>query len=1293
MNKNNPAKFLAKCYVCIILLLTLSASSWAEDTAIFADEIPPSKPNILFLLDQSGSMGIQVSGTTQTRADALSAAFRTVISDPDLADVNLGLIGFSGGRSQPNAHGVSFPISPIDGDAHQIMLSNLLPFGSADATTVGYFSLADDILPDPNPAETVRSYLPSILGSWSPGGVTPIVDSFYEAALYFRGERPKWGLAAPNLNHAAHPSTYKGSSQGSITQVATGNTSICDVPDCGINCTGFIESAACAQGDLSCGLGTNCITTTQNWGENCTLGSEADCLASDPKYTSCTTNTTSNCSTSCVNGVYHPETGLCIPDALNSFTIKTHANNMCLEVNGISLTQELCDGTTEQIFYTTEARPGYVKIHSSINTCMDVTAGSTANDAKIDFYNCGSQSTGNQVFQLSGGTLIADHSGKCVDVPGSSTSAGQQIIQYQCTGMANQNFVLTNEATSCATISDILCEYPVETTSCDHQKYSCDETEDNVSLDSDDIVYNSPITDQCENNAIVMLSDGRPYNRNQDQLDQAMVEIKLMLGTTEDCLGAADDAGRCGPELARFLATKDQNADIDGDNIVNTYTIGFDVEAGSTAETFLSAVAKAGGGSYFPASDSAALAAVFKAIISDVSKTARSFAAPAYTVDPSSRLAHSRNLYIPLFENSATPRWSGNLKKFKLNDAGQIVDRNGNVAVTADGILDPEAVDFWSAANTTTDQKKPNPVTSGGAASQLDPAARNLLTDKGSSLVALGIDSVSKQALSGAGNLADDLQTTLIRFIQGYAGDDGTSRNHIGDILHSKPTVVTYSDKEVIFFGTNEGFLHAINTADASANGGGKELFAYMPSPLLANIQGQYENKPLEGPIKRIYGVDGEMSLWIQDKNKDGKVSASEGDKAYLYFGLRRGGNAYYALDVTNPSKPSLLWTISNKTGGFSMLGQTWSKPAIGKLRYKRSGSVIFEEVLVFGGGYDASVYDEEDAASRTKGDVIGTGVYIVSAKTGNLIWSADSTDGIQDSVPGSIRILDINRDGSIDRLYFGDTGGNVWRADLNVDDVDDDASLHDVRKDARIYRFANLGNNAGSDNRKFFHEPEVSLFKHGGRFVSIITIGSGYRAHPKNSNVKDSFFVLYDENSMNVPETVPQPLTINDLAEPSSLAGNEFLPTYKGWYKPLSAKGEKVLSSPLVFTGKVMFTTFASTDQPVETGGAGSCSSKTNNFSRVYALNLMTGAAAADLDGDGIVTEKDEAIIVGHGDIPDTPTLVFNKPSNCSNEGCNHIVDIRVGKMQRPIIDENTVNGNVDLGDYLPKVFWLQEQ
>lgn len=1300
MNKNNM-QYFGK-WLSGLFFLLLSFATFAEDIEIFSDDIPPAKPNILMVLDHSGSMNITVSGGTQTRLGALRTAFNSLMTDTDFAGVKVGLMGFSNGSSIPYPHGMSFPVTDLDDLAEPIMLSNLIPFrprmmsdagGGPTPTVVGYFTLADDVLPDPVPGDRVRDFLPKILNGWNAWGSTPLVDAYYEAALYFRGEKPKWGLATPEQNHAAHPSTYKGLSAGTVTQVPTGSTLTCDAPDCGINCVSVLQQGLCATGQASCGLGTNCITATETWTATCTLPTEAECLASDTRFTSCVPSGYSSCSTSCISGVYHPETGLCIPDALSSFTIKTHAANMCLEMNGSALTQELCDGSPEQVFYSTAARPGFVNIAGSNNYCIDVQASDDDDLTPIIAHPCSSPVSSNQTFSLSGGNIIAEHSGKCLDIPGAAYVPGVGVTQYTCNGTAHQTFTMSNEATSCTVSNDYWCQFPQETTRCDHQKYTCDETRAEATLDSDNIIYNSPISDECENNAIVLLSDGQPYVPDRLQFDQTMVDVKTMTGSTVDCVDTSD--GRCGTEIASFLATKDQSSVIDGDNFINTYTIGFDVSAGSAAEVFLKSVANAGEGQYFPASDAAALAAVFKSIVSDVSKAARSYSAPAYTVDQSSLLSHSRNVYIPMFENAAAPAWSGNLKKFKLNDSGQIIDKTGKVAVDQYGVLDAEAIDFWGERVTSTRRgRAPNPVTTGGVASRLDPDSRKLLTDNGTALVSLDATSVTKTAMSGgAVTISDAEHAAMLKFIQGYE-DDGKARHHLGDILHSKPMVVSYGAQEVIFFGTNEGFLHAINANDADVTGGGKELFAYMPSSLLSTIPGQYENTPLSGSIKRIYGVDGEMTVWLDDKNKNGRVDSGSGESAYLFFGLRRGGNAYYALNITDPSNPALMWSINNNTAGFGQLAQSWSKPVPARLRYKDSGDVKYEEVLIFGGGYDAAIYDEANASSRNMANVKGNAIYIVNAKTGALIWSHSGGD-LQHSVAGNIRVLDLDRNGSIDRLYFGDLGGNVWRADLNVDDIDDDASLNDVKKDARIYRLADLGGSTGSANhRMFFYEPDVSVFKHKGQLMTIVAIGSGYRAHPKDTSIQDRFYVLRDENAVNVPKTAPVAMTHSDLMVSSSLGGSDFMPDYKGWYMDLTNHiGEKSLSSPLIFVNKVMFTTFGFTSAPVSTVNADNCGSKSSNLSRAYVLDLMKASATVDLNGDGNITDADRSVMVGTGDIPDSPKLVFNEPTNCDKKGCDQFVDVRVGKMQTPLIDRNTSGGNVNLGDILPKVFWLDTE
>ena len=1168
---------LSKWIRSLLLTFLVAISSGtllAEDIEIFSNELPPAEPNILFLLDQSGSMNTPIGSTGETRLTALQAAFNSVVSDPEIVGLKVGLMGFSNGVDKtPYPHGVSFPVSPIDDEAAPIMLSNLLPAALNNGTNIGYFTLADDNLPDPAAGQTIRDYLPQILSSWTAFGATPIVDAYYEAALYFRGAPPFWGAASPEQNHAAHPSTYTGTIISEVSTTLTGNTQICTEPNCGINCVSTTTPVECPGGVTSCYLGTNCTSGTNDWTENCTLPTKAECLASKSTFKSCEATTSQDCSTDC--------------------------------------------------------------------------------------------------------------------------SGGRNLESGECLGAETQR---------CTTVSSFTCQASWDYTNCDKEAYQCDETED-VTTTTPSATYASPITNECQNNAIVVLSDGQPFVADDAETDNTRSLVKSMIGMTADCAAVPGQVlpetnensladGRCGAELAHFLNTQDQSSVIDKDNTVQTYAIGFDVASSPGAEGFLQSLASSGGGKYFPASNTAALVAAFKSIINDLGVSARSFAAPVYTVDPNSMLSHSDDIYLPLFENSHLPAWSGNIKKFKLNSAGKIVDRNGDEAIDDKGALKSSAVDFW-ADGTAIRTADTNPITSGGAANNLDPSSRKLLTDVGAALQPLNDSKVTKSDLGDA-LMSDAYKSQLLSYIQGYKADGVTARSAMGDILHSKPTVISYADKQVLFFGTNEGYLHAINAADSTpspsvAGSGGMEMFAFMPSSLLSNIDGMLKNTELTGSLKRIYGLDGPITAWIIDKNNNGKVDGgASGDKAYLFFGLRRGGSAYYALDVTDPSNPSLAWKIDN-SGSFSALGETWSKPVLAKLRYKNtSGSVVFDNVLVFGGGYDNRL-DDDALNGAAPSAVKGNGVYIVNAKTGALIKSFVG-GGLTHSVPSDIRVLDVDKNGSIDRLYFGDTGGNIWRADLNVDDFDSDVSLHDM-SDAHVRKFASLGG-SGADARKFFYEPDVSLFKHKGKNTIVLSIGSGYRSRPLNEVINDRFYVLYDENVFGIPTSAPASLSEADLAESVALAGNDFLPSYKGWYKKLvSGTGEKVLASAVTFRNKVIFTTFANTD--VSLGATGDeCNALTKNVARAYVLDLMTASAKLDLDGKGTV---DESILIERGDILDSPQLVFNKPSNCTKDGCDQHVDIRIGKKLVPIIDKNTKDendkgSNSNIGDYLPKVFWVNE-
>ena len=118
----------------------------------------------------------------------------------------------------------------------------------------------------------------------------------------------------------------------------------------------------------------------------------------------------------------------------------------------------------------------------------------------------------------------------------------------------------------------------------------------------------------------------------------------------------------------------------------------------------------------------------------------------------------------------------------------------------------------------------------------------------------------------------------------------------------------------------------------------------------------------------------------------DGDLVISNFDnKVYLYLGMRRGGNNYYVFDVTLKTSPKLVFTVNGGQGDYANLGQTWSRPILTKVNI--GGTV--KNVMLVGGGYDES----QDANVIKLDDSVGNSVFMIDAENGNLLWSASNAD------------------------------------------------------------------------------------------------------------------------------------------------------------------------------------------------------------------------------------------------------------------------------------------------------------
>ena len=184
---------------------------------------------------------------------------------------------------------------------------------------------------------------------------------------------------------------------------------------------------------------------------------------------------------------------------------------------------------------------------------------------------------------------------------------------------------------------------------------------------------------------------------------------------------------------------------------------------------------------------------------------------------------------------------------------------------------------------------------------------------------------------------------TLIRWVRGEdnAADEPSPGGTInirpsvhGDVLHSRPTVINYGGTTgiVVFYGSNDGFFRAVNGNNGLFNGTdgnlltaigtspnvvppGGELWGFIPTEFYTKLLRLRQNVPdvkyaststaiLPTPVPKDYFFDGPTGVY------------QNGTTAYIYLAARRGGRIIYALDVSDPTSPKLLWQKTNTSKG-----------------------------------------------------------------------------------------------------------------------------------------------------------------------------------------------------------------------------------------------------------------------------------------------------------------------------------------------------------------------------------------
>lgn len=765
------------------------------------------------------------------------------------------------------------------------------------------------------------------------------------------------------------------------------------------------------------------------------------------------------------------------------------------------------------------------------------------------------------------------------------------------------------------------------------------------------MVYAPPATigGSCPRNFNILLTDGLPRNDEEGvDLAPTLPDFEATLGRTACNLDPAspNDDGQCLDDIAEYLFKHDISPDAGTQN-VKTYGVGF---LGSQDDfTLTKQAAEVSEGEFFLATDPESLATALISIFEEITEQSLTFSAPAVAVNAFNRTQHLNDLYMTVFKTRSRVHWPGNLKKYRLVNRA-ITDVNGANAVdAATGFFDQNATSFWTAGGPDGAE-----VELGGAANLIpDPSTRNVYTNNGVDSNLTGGNNLVTPSNSGAFTNADFGLTgakseptidELIRWIRGediqdIDGDPSTTvRNVMGDPLHSQPAAVDYgtagSSDVIVYTATNDGYLHAID-ADT-----GVELWSFIPKEFLSHQHMLYVDSASR---YKHYGVDGDVVPVVFDDNQNGQIDGP--DFVRIIFGMRRGGNNYYALDVTDKNTPKVLWNVSNPE-----FGQTWSTPVVTRVDTTAAGLNANKAVVIIGAGYDSA---HDSPAIPISDDGEGAGIFMLDLESGNTIWRTGRDAGanlqlsnMNRAFPTRINVIDINGDRFADRMYAADVGGQIWRFDIFPGEPA--SSLVTGGK------IAELGLGATSE-RRVYNAPDVSVFTdpiQDRRYISV-SIGSGYRAHPLNNDATDRFFSLRDPDVFNrLSQTQYNNYIVAtdaDLIEVSGQTKTIISPTDRGWKFTLPAN-QKVLASSATFNNSVFFVGFS----PIVNSLSACDATIGRNF--LYQVSVVNGDPIVNnLDA---VTDPDNERVTDlqQGGIAPSPRFLFpspDDPDNCVGADC----------------------------------------
>lgn len=389
--------------------------------------------------------------------------------------------------------------------------------------------------------------------------------------------------------------------------------------------------------------------------------------------------------------------------------------------------------------------------------------------------------------------------------------------------------------------------------------------------------------------------------------------------------------------------------------------------------------------------------------------------------------------------------------------------------------------------------------------------------------------------------------------------------------------------REMVYVGANDGMLHGF---DANT---GDEVFSFIPRSVFDRLP------DLTSPnYNHEYFVDG--SPIVTDVYLNGSW------KTVLVGTLNEGGNSIYALDITDPNNPSLMWQFSDPALGVGI-------KEVSVIPTSDTGASVDHWLVAVGNGYNSST----DQAA----------LVLIDMATGALYQSPIIVGGTGN---GMAAVTAISSDGSnlADTIYAGDLKGNMWKFNHDNKGVWSAAygtnsnpaplfhAVDDAGHDQPITSRPDVGKNS---------DGKIMVYFGTGKYLEVPDIS--------DNQVQSLYGIIDDGKTVARTELLQQKITdegavtVSGTNYPYRIVSNNQIGSQPGWYINLISpvqgpQGERLNIRPVVRGEAVVFVTLVPSSNPCDGGGS----------SWMIAVDKNNGGLVKggvyDLNNDGVVNKKD---------------------------------------------------------------------